>query len=581
MDGLIQTLKNMGMTRLAMIGVAGTLTVAFFWAVMSGVSSSPMVILYADLDPASASSIAAQLEAENIPISSDPTGRTIKVPRAHVDRLRLRFAGEGLTGGVVGKEIFDADSGFGRTSFELNVNYVRAIEGELARTIKYFPSVREARVHVVIPERRPFQREESQPSASIMLKTAGSVSQSQAQAIQALVASAVPSLSPDYVTITDTSGRLLVDGGGSDDLASFSNLDESRRAKEREYRSKIEELIGSVVGVGRVRAEVAIQMNMSRTTTSETSFDPEGQVVISSNVREESSSEPLPGGQVTVGNNQPNAANGSQNNNSADTNKTEEATNFENSKTETVTVREPGEITGIQVSVLVDYNRQLDELGNTVGDPTPRDQTEIDQIRNLVITAIPAIRDAATGDIIPHDDNVTVAAMRFVDPEPFEATAPSFNLLGLNKSDLLELVTYGGTILVALVFLLLIVRPLVIRIIDSIPEQPTPEELAQQQQLEDMASETPAIAGPGGITGPISADLVAAAAAGDENAAAAVMAARQTGQLALDEMRTDSQIDMAQIENRIQETAIQKVSDIIKANPAESVAIIRGWLYAE
>ncbi len=579
MDSLFQALKNMGMNRLIMLAGVGTLLAFFFYGIVSTVSTSPMVVLYADLDPSAASSIAQQLEAENIPIESDPTGRTIKVPRTHVDRLRLRFAAEGLTGGVVGKEIFDADSGFGRTSFELNVNYVRAIEGELARTIKYFPSVREARVHVVIPERRPFQREESQPSASIMLKTAGSVSQSQAQAIQALVASAVPGLSSDYVTITDTNGRLLADGGGSDELASFSSLDENRRAKEREYRSKIEELIGSVVGPGRVRAEVAVQMNMERTTTSETTFDPDGQVVLSSNVREESSSEPLPGGQVTVGNNQPNAAGANGAADSADTNKTEEATNFENSKTETVTVREPGEITGIQVSVLVDYNRVLDDDGNTVGDPTPRDATEIQQIRDLVITAIPAVRDAASGDIVPHDDNITVTAMRFTDPTPFEATEQPLNFLGLNKDDLLELVYSGGAILLGLITLLMIVRPLVMRLVESIPEQPSPQELAQQQQqLEDMTLETPAIAAPGA---PITTEIMAAAAAGDENAAAAVMAARQSGALSLDEMRADSQIDVAQIENRIQETAIQKVAEIIKANPAESVAIIRSWLYAE
>ncbi|MEX0298509.1 MAG: flagellar basal-body MS-ring/collar protein FliF, partial [Kordiimonas sp.] len=235
-----------------MIALVGVGTIAFFMAIIGGLQTSQMATLYADLDPASASSIAQQLEAEGIPIESDSTGRVIKVPQDQVDRLRLRFAGEGLSGGVVGKEIFDGESSFGRTSFELNINYVRAIEGELSRTIKYIRAVSEARVHVVMPERRPFQREESQPSASIMLKTNGAVGQQQARSIQALVASAVPGLSPDRVTISDTSGRLIMDGGGESEFTSFSSLEEARLANERTYRNRIEELIGSVVGRGLV-----------------------------------------------------------------------------------------------------------------------------------------------------------------------------------------------------------------------------------------------------------------------------------------------------------------------------------------
>lgn len=343
----------------------------FFMLIIGGLQTSRMATLYADLDPSSASSIAQALEAEGIPYESDATGRMIKVPEQDVDRLRLRFAGEGLTGGVVGKEIFDGESSFGRTSFELNINYVRAIEGELSRTIKNIRAVAEARVHIVMPERRPFQREESSPSAAILLKTSGIISQQQAQAIQALVASAVPSLSPERVTITDTSGRLILDGASQKGLQSFSNLEEARISSENVYRSRIEDMIGSVVGKGLVRAEVAVQMDMNRTTTSQVTYDPDTQVVLSQNLTEESSTEAQPGGQVTAGNNLPNAQGGVNGNPSNATSKTNEVTNFENSKVETTTVTEPGKITRINVSVLVDYNRELDEEGNTVGTPTP------------------------------------------------------------------------------------------------------------------------------------------------------------------------------------------------------------------
>ena len=568
MEGLIQFVRNMGAGRLIMVIGVGVGLVAFFMAIMGGLQTSSMSVLYADLDPSSASSIAAQLDAEQIPYESDATGRMIKVPSNEVDRLRLRFASEGLSGGVVGKEIFDGESSFGRTSFELNINYVRAIEGELSRTIKYIRSVTEARVHIVMPERRPFQREQTEPSASIMLKTAGAISQQQAQAIQALVASAVPGLSPDRVTISDTSGRLIMDGSAASEHAAFSNLEEIRLSNERTYRNRIEDLIGSVVGRGLVRAEVSVVMDMTRTTTSQTTFDPDTQVVISSNVSEERSTEAPAGGQVTAGLNLPDAQGGGGNAPANDTSKLNEVTNFENSKTETMTVKEPGEITQIRVSLLIDHNRELDEDGNTVGTPTPRTAEQLLQISDLVKTAIPF--DGARGD------EVTVVTMRFVDPAPIEATPEAFNLLGLNKQDIIDIMTSGGYVVLLILVFLLIVRPLVARVIEAIPEAAPPVD--PNQAIEDRSMETPAIAAPGA---PLSAEVMAAAAAGDEAATAAVMAARDAGTLVPGQMRADAKIDVAQVEGRLQETAIKKVAEIIRSNPEESVAIVRSWLYAE
>lgn len=573
MDGLLQFIRNMGTGRLIAMGGVLILVVVFFITVANSVTTSSMSTLYTDLDPAAASSISQQLTAENIPHDSDPTGRSILVPSDQVNQLRLRFATEGLSGGVIGKEIFDGESSFGRTSFELNVNYVRAIEGELSRTIKSISSVREARVHVVMPERRPFQREESSPSASILLQTSGTVSPSQAQAIQALVASAVPGLSADRITITDTNGRLLADGAGESEFSSFSDLEEARLSKERIYRNKIEDLIGSVVGRGMVRAEVSVTMDMNRTTRSQTTFDPDGQVVVSSETSEETSEEPLPGGQTTVANNIPGAAPGQNADTSADSSKTRETTNFENSKTETVTVQEPGRVTQIFVSVLVDHQRTLDAAGLTTG-TTPRPDTEIDQIRQLVMTALPPVEDAS-GNLIPvPDSNVTVAQMRFVDPTPIEAVEDPFQIIGLNKADIIEIIKYGSFGLVSILVLLLIVRPIVTKVIEAIPEAPPPID----PSLEDKTPDTPAIAAPGA---PVTAEIMAAAAAGDENAAAAVIAARESGALVPDQMRTDVKIDVAQVEGRIQESAIKKVAEIIRSNPEESVAIVRTWLYAD
>ncbi len=576
MDGLIQLLRNMGTARILIMGGVFAILGVFFYFIGTSVSTSSMSTLYTDLDPAAASSISQQLTAENIPFGTNATGTIITVPSDKVDQLRLRFATEGLAGGVIGKEIFDGESSFGRTSFELNINYVRAIEGELARTIKSIRSVREVRVHVVMPERRPFQRGENSPSASILLQTSGAFGAEQAQAIQALVASSVPGLSSDRITITDTNGRLLADGAGKNEISNFSDLEEARLGKERIYRNKIEDLIGSVVGRGLVRAEVSVTMDMNRTTTSQTSFDPDGQVVVSSQTSEETSEEPLPGGQATVSNNIPGAQPGADANNNSESSKINETTNFENSKTETVIVQEPGRVTQVRVSVLVDYQRTLDASGATVGTPTERPQAEIDQIRNLVMTALPPVEDADGNLISIPEENVTVAQMRFVDPTPIEPSEEPFNLFGLDKTFILEIAKYGGLLILSLLILLLIVRPLVTRLIEAIPEAPPPVD--PTAALEAHIPETPAIAAPGA---PLSAEVLAAAAAGDETAAAAVLAARDSGALVPGQMRTDSKIDVAQVEGRIQESAIKKVAEIIKSNPEESVAIVRTWLYAD
>ena len=574
MDGLIQFIKNMGTGRLIAMASVLAGVVLFFVVIFNQVNTSSMATLYTDLDPSAAANISGQLAAENIPMETNATGTVIRVPSDRVDELRLRFANEGLSGGVIGKEVFDGESSFGRTSFELNVNYVRAIEGELTRTIKSIRSVSEARVHVVMPERRPFQREESSPSASILLQTSGAIGASQAQAIQALVASAVPGLSADRITITDTNGRLLADGAGESEFSTFSDLEEARLSKERIYRNKIEDLIGSVVGRGMVRAEVSISMDMNRTTRSQTTFDPDGQVILSSEATEEISEEPLPGGQTTVANNIPGALPGQQPDNTSDSSKTREVTNFENSKTETVTVQEPGRVTQVRVSVLVDHQRTLDATGATVGTPTPRDQAEIDQIKQLVMTSLPPVEDAS-GNLVPvPETNVTVAQMRFVDPTPIEPVEDPFQIIGLNRADVIAIAKYGSMGLIGVLVLLLIVRPIVTKVIDAIPDAPLPSDPA----LEDKTPDTPAIAAPGA---PLSAEIMAAAAAGDENAAAAVMAARESGALVQGQMRTDTKIDVAQVEGRIQESAIKKVAEIIRSNPDESVAIVRTWLYAD
>jgi flagellar M-ring protein FliF len=569
-DGLIQAFKNFGAARLIAFAGAILATVFVFTLIIGRVGQPPMRVLFSGLAPQDASTIVQSLEAQNVAYELEAGGTIIKVPDDQVDRLRITLAGDGLAGGIVGKEIFDQDSSFGRTSFELNVNLVRAIEGELSRTIRNIQSISEARVHVVLPERRPFQREASEPSASILVRTVGGgLGGRQVQAIQSLVASAVPGLTPDNVTISDTAGRLLSDGASQTQIGSFSSLEEARVNKERLYREKIENMLIRYVGEGNVRAEVSIDINLNRTTRNQVTFDPDGQVVVSQNSRENTSrdetSNPTPD-TATVANNLPDAQQ-SSNTSVNTTSDLDETTNFENSKTETITVIEPGEIEQLRISVLVNSNA-LTPPPNADGTPSQAAPVDIAALEELVKTAVPYDEG--------RDDQLTVQALAFAPVEELAPTEEPFNILGASLNQIISISTNIGMIILGILFLMTIVRPVVMKLIETIPV-PSDEPDATAQ-LEDQSADTPALFAP---DAPVTADVVAAAAAGDESAAAVVRAAKNSGSLALENFGVESKIDVAQVEGRIQESAVKRVAEIIKSHPDESVAILRNWLYAD
>ncbi len=569
MNSIVQFFKNMGTAQLVVLGVIIAISIGFFSMIIGQVSQSPMAVLFADLDPRDASSIIQKLESQNIEYKVE--GSQIKVPSTQVDALRLSMAGEGLSGGVVGMEIFDREGNFGRTSFELNINKLRAIEGELSRTISYIRGVKEARVHIVLPERQAFQREAQEPSASIMLQSSGSIGERQARTIQALVASAIAGMSPDNVTISDSSGRLLTDGSSGSSLGTFSDIEDARIAKENLFRSRIESLIGRRVGSDRVRAEVSIDMTTKRVTSNETFYNPDGQVIASQTISETQSKEANKSGNVSVSNNLPDAAGGgdaNQTGNSATS--ANETTNFDNSRTETLTISEPGEVTGIRVSILIDGIRTLDEeTGDTI-DYAERGSPELSLLEDLAKTAIPFQEDR---------DQINVVSMRFADAPIKPEITQSFDLLGFDKQDVISVIQTAVLGLVAILFLLMVVKPVVARIIEAIPDAPPP---VDPNQLADHSGDGPAVSQLIGSDGmPISQDVIAAAAAGDETATRLILAAKQAGTVSDSDMSIDTRIDVAQVEGRIEASAMQKVADIIKSNPDETVAIVRNWLYAD
>ncbi|HEX9701848.1 MAG TPA: flagellar basal-body MS-ring/collar protein FliF, partial [Rhodospirillales bacterium] len=283
MDTIFQALRNLGPMRLAVMGAVLMGMVGFFVFLATRLATPSMVLLYGDLDTSDSAQIVNKLEAQKIPFELRQGGTQIMVPGDKALRLRLSLADQGLpSGGSIGYEIFNDQKTIGTTNFVQNVNLVRALEGELSRTIQTISAVKSVRVHLVLPQRELFSRERQQPSASITLRmgSAARLEKEQIAAIQHMVAAAVPGLIPARVSIIDNKGKLLARGFEEDPGDSMaSKAEERRRATESRLARTIEALLEKTVGSGKVRAEVKAEMDFDRVSTTDEKFDPDGQVV--------------------------------------------------------------------------------------------------------------------------------------------------------------------------------------------------------------------------------------------------------------------------------------------------------------
>ena len=236
------------------MGAVTIALVGFFAFLILRATSPQMTTLFTDLSVEDSSAIIKDLERQSIPFEMRNDGATLMVPKDKVTRLRMKLAEGGLPkGGGVGYEIFDKSDALGATSFVQNINHLRALEGEIARTIRAIDRVQAARVHLVLPERQLFSREKAEPSASIALKVRGALDPQQVRAIRHLVASAVNGMKPQRVSVVDEAGRLLADGN-ADEMAG-GNADERKVGFERRMRDQVESIVTSVVGPGRARVQ--------------------------------------------------------------------------------------------------------------------------------------------------------------------------------------------------------------------------------------------------------------------------------------------------------------------------------------
>src|ERR1041385_2297392 len=303
-QGFFDFVKSLGAARMAAVTLA---LIGCFAFLMIRVTAPNMVPLFTDLSMDDSSAIIKDLERQAIQYEMRNDGAIIMVPQDKVARLRMKLAEGGLPkGGGVGYEIFDKSDALGATTFIQNINHLRALEGELSRTIRSLNRGQSARVHLVLPDRPLFSRDKIEASASIVLKVNGRLEPQQVRAIRHLVATAVTGMKPERVSVIDESGKLLADGATDNNALSGANADERKTAYETRLRQEVEAIVSSVVGPGRSRVQINADFDVNRITQTSDKFDPDGRVVRSSQTREEqSSSSGGGGGTVSVGNELP------------------------------------------------------------------------------------------------------------------------------------------------------------------------------------------------------------------------------------------------------------------------------------
>lgn len=563
MEAVQQAFKDLGLIRLALIAA---LLVGIGSGVYYGISrfnKPEMALLYGDIDMADAGKIVAKIESMNIPVDIRGGGGQIFVPADKVARLRLELAEMGLPkSGTLGYEIFDKNDSLGVSSFVQGIQHVRALEGEIARTIGSMAQVSSARVHLVLPKRKLFSRENDEPSAAIMLSlaSAGRLSTQKIQAIQQLVAAAVPGLSAERVSVVDDRGNLLARGDGDSSFYSAAQLDERKLAYENRLSQVIENLVSRYVGEGKARAEVAIEMDFDRLTENNETFDPDGQVVRSTQSIKsgEESTEGAGATSTSVENRVPAAGAASAGNGSGTSKatKTEETINYEISKKQQTHVKETGGIKRISVALLVDGITKAAETGK---EPQyqPRPEEEMKQLTKLVQSAIGFNKER--GDV------VEVVNMRFAPIEMAEAAVQPEPFFGFSKHDIIRLAESLILGVLGLLILLLVIKPMTLRLVESL------------KRTADLAASAPGI--PALSMGATPAALMAPQAVTES---LGVPAANPHLSSSAGGVTTPSPLEpmvsIKQVEGDLKASSLKAVGDIIDNNLDDAVGVIRGWM---
>ena len=552
MNSFMQTLRNLGTTRLAAIAGIAVVLIGFF-IFLSARGTGDLQAFRTGLEPAVSGEMAAALAQQNIPYETSAGGSTIMVPSSRIADATAAIATAGLMdAGVAGNELFDSTE-LGTTNAVQQMNRLRALQGELTRTIQKIGPIQTARVHIVLPERRRFSRQTRKATASILVTTRNrqELTGQQILAIQQLVAAAVPELSPSQIAISDSRGKVYT--RIEDENNAFAGRSEEQRAnREQKLARNVEEQLENIVGAGNVRAQVTLDMDFNRETVNDETFDPDAAVPRSVQTEEETREETeTTEDPVSIAQQLPDADNqiGSGAGSFSRSQRNIETTNFEISKKIRTHVRETPEIKRLTVGVVLNEAYQIKPNGDPVRDEnglviySTRSDAEV-QLLEEQIRAIVGF-DPVRGD------QISLTQLRFqrLFPDDIEKID---TILGFPKEDFYQYLRFVLLGIVALLVILLVIRPLIARALEATQDSESGVPLGLAGLPERPGG--PALA---------SSDMTRRL---DESAEME----------ALEQM-----IDINQVEGRVRASSLRKIGEIVDKHPEEAVAILRNWMYQD
>ncbi len=532
-------IAQLGAKRLIIMGGVAALIMAALAMVALRGENTTMGFLYTDLDPSAAAAISEKLKAQNVPFELSADGTAVMAPVDKLAELRMAMAGEKL-GGKIGYEVLDEEQPFGVSASRAKMNETRAIEGELVRSIQSLDAVSGARVHIVMPERAMFAAEARPATASVTVKTKGRLPAETIQAIRYLVSSAVPELSPESVSIVDQSGALLA-RAGEQGAAGGGSVDERQSQIEAKMREEIIALLEPIVGQGKVRAEVAAQIDRDATREESNVFDPDKQVIARQVTVEsdDQSSENSDEQAATVGNQLPEAqqqpvgAAGGDTRQQARKENSEDTT-YANSSTRSVVTREPGKLTRLSVAVTVD--------GGAQGLAEARKQ----QLTRLVENAV--------GIDTERGDSVVVESLAFAAPaEPADAQTAWYSFFTSDQVvGLLKILLVGAIGLIVL-------------------------RMLRSRANKEAEGET---AGPPMLPSEQNAEMLAIAQQAADGDPEALKQLESMQGNRPDVPLLDHDISLNNVDGQIKASHLRKVGDMVASNAPEATAVIRQWMNA-
>ena len=534
MNNFIQAIKNMSAGRLVALSAVILFLISFFVYIATQLNTTDYSVLYTDLELEDAKQIVERLEGENIKYKLTKNGTEILVPTEVVNKMRVDTAELALAskGSNVGYELFDNTDALGTTNFVQNVNLIRALEGELARSVRSVDNIKSARVHLVLPKREMFSKEEQEPSASVVIRTiSGQLSPQSVAAIQKLIAASVPKLSVKNVAIVDSSGNLLTEEKNKA-LMDLDHNEDLRQEMERQMTDRVQNLLDKSIGEGKSRVQVYLEMDFDQVVTNEEIYDPDGQVVRSEASSSSSSVTSEKNAPVTVAQNIPNGDNVvNGDGNETQSANTESTVNYEISKIVRNKVKNSGTISRMTTAVIVDGIYEKDAEGKIVY--CPRTEEEMQKLDELIKSAVGYNQDR--GDMV-EVKNIQFARNQQLEPEKIEEIL----ILGFTKDEVIRIAEGIGVALVAILVIVLVIRPLINNAFDM-SNKGNDTRLLGENAEED--------------------NLLLSNFLNDDTDAGADM------------------INLNKIDGRVKASSVKRINDIVEKNPDAAVNIVRGWLY--